>query len=176
MADTTFNTTAGQTIARELMIAYLNTGEASKPVWSPLGKRVEESSSEMDWGEETIQDVLGNTYTNLKKPTITQSFDPCNLDAGDAAIVKVWNLGVKDQNAQALANMDMLIVHRYAGTSEANSWAERYSACAVKPTGLGGEGGGNMEMPIDVTYGGTRTVGTAAITSTGVTFTAEGGE
>ena len=59
MADTTFNTTAGQTIARELMIAYLNTGEASKPVWSPLGKRVEESSAEMDWGEETIQDVTG---------------------------------------------------------------------------------------------------------------------
>ena len=176
MADVTFNTTAGQTIARELMIAYLNTGEASAPVWSPLGKRVEESSAEMDWGEETIQDVLGSTYTNLKKPTITQSFDPCNLDSGDSAIVKVWNLGVKDQNAQALANMDMLIVHRYAGTSAANSWAERYSACAVKPTGLGGEGGGNMEMPIDVTYGGTRTVGTAAVGSSGVTFTPEGSE
>ena len=28
MADMTFNTTAGQTVDRELLIAYLNTGEA----------------------------------------------------------------------------------------------------------------------------------------------------
>lgn len=172
MADITFNTTAGQTIARETMIAYLNTGEAAKPVWSPLGKRVEESSNEMDWGEETIQDVLGGTYTTLKKPTITQSFDPCNLDAGDAAIVKIWNLAIKDQNAQALANMDMLIVHAYAGTANTAVWAERYSSCAVRPTGLGGEGGGNMEMPIDVTYGGDRTLGSVAISGGVVTFTA----
>ena len=49
MADMTFNTTAGQTIDRELLIAYLNTGEASTPVWSPFGKRVTDSSMEYDW-------------------------------------------------------------------------------------------------------------------------------
>lgn len=31
MADMTFNTTAGQTVDRELLIAYLNTGEAGTP-------------------------------------------------------------------------------------------------------------------------------------------------
>ena len=30
MADPTFNTPSGQTIARELLIAYLNTGTASR--------------------------------------------------------------------------------------------------------------------------------------------------
>ena len=34
MADMTFNTTSGQTIDRELLIAYLNTGESATPVWS----------------------------------------------------------------------------------------------------------------------------------------------
>ena len=52
MAESTinFNTTPGQTVARELLIAYLNTGTHEEPVWSPIGKRVEDSSAEYDWG------------------------------------------------------------------------------------------------------------------------------
>ena len=174
MADMTFNTTAGLTIAREMLIAYLNTGTNGSPTWKAIGKRVEDSSMEYDWGEETSQDILGSTYTTMKKPTITQSFDPCDLDAEDSAQVKIWNLAVKDQDAQALANMDMLIVHFYAGTADSAMFAERYEACAIRPTELGGEGGGNVGMPIDVTYGGKRTVGTASVTSAGVvTFTPE---
>lgn len=166
-----FNTTSGETIARELMILYLNTGTSSTPVWSPLGKRVEDSSAELDWSDETIQDILGDTYTTLKKPVITQSFDPYRLDAGDAAIQKIWQLAVEDHDAQALANMDVLLVHFYAGTA-GTPFAERYPSSAIKPTGLGGEGGGSMEMPIDVTFGGTRVVGTASKNSSGVvTFT-----
>ena len=164
-----FNTTSGQTIARALLIAYLNTGTSSVPVWSPLGTRVEDSSTEYDWGEETIQDILGDTYTTMKTPTLTQSFDPCPLDSGQAALTHIWELAVKEQDAQALANQDMLIVHLY----ESTSFAERYSACAIRATSLGGEGGGNIEMPIDVTYGGTRTLGTVVKSGSTVTFTAE---
>lgn len=166
-----FNTTSGETIARELMILYLNTGTTAQPAWSPLGKRVEDSSAELDWSDETIQDILGDTYTTLKKPVITQSFDPYRLDAGDAAIQKIWQLAVEEHDAQALANMDVLLVHFYAGTA-ATPFAERYPSSAIKPTGLGGEGGGSMEMPIDVTFGGTRVVGTASKNASGVvTFT-----
>lgn len=170
MADITFNTDAGKTIKRELLIAYLNTGTTATPIWSAVGKRVEDSSMEMDWGEETKNDILGQSYTTLKKPTITQSFEPCELDAGDAAQVKLWNAAVKDQDYAALAAMDMLIVHFYAG-SAATPFAERYTACTVRPTSLGGEGGGNMGMPIDITYGGTRTVGTATKSGATITFT-----
>ena len=46
--DLTFNTTAGQTVGREMLIAYLNTGESGTPTWSPIGKRVEDSSIELD--------------------------------------------------------------------------------------------------------------------------------
>lgn len=174
MADMTFNTVAGQTVGREMLIVYLNTGTSDTPVWSAIGKRVEDSSAEYDWGEESKTDIFGNIYTTMKKPTITQTFDPCELDAGDKAQQKIWNLGVKDQNAQALANMDMLMVHLYAGTANTAVFAERYSSCALKPSSLGGEGGGNIGMPIDVTFGGTRTTGTAAIGEGGaVTFTPE---
>lgn len=165
MADLTFNTTSGQTIARELLIAYLNTGTSQSPTWSPIGKRVEDSSVEFDWADETKQDILGATYTTLKKPTITQTFDPVELDGGDTAAVNIWNKAVKDQDYAALAALDMLIVHFYAGTAS-TPFAERYSACAIKPTSLGGEGGGVISMPFDVTYGGNRTVGTASKDST----------
>lgn len=172
MADYEFNTTPGQTVARELLIAYLNTGNQSTPVWSPIGKRVEDSSAEYDWGDETKQDILGSTWATMKKPVITQTFDPCELDASDEAQKKIWNLAVVKQDAQALANLDMLIVHLYAGTAPTAAFAERYESCMVKPSSLGGEGGGNIGMPIDVTYGGTRTIGTASVSNGTVTFTA----
>lgn len=177
MADLTFNTPSGQTVAREMLIAYLNVAEMpggeSSPEWAAIGKRVEDSSEEMDWGEESKKDIFGNTYVTMKKPTITQTFDPCELDSSDKAQQMIWNLAVKDQDAQALANMDMLIVHLYAGTADTAVFAERYSSCMIKPSSLGGEGGGSIGMPIDVTYGGTRTIGTASISAGTVTFNAD---
>ena len=172
MADTTFNTPAGLTIDRENLILYLNTGTSSTPVWSAIGKRVEDSSIEIEWDDETTRDILGNTYTTLKKPTITQSFDPVKLDSADSAYVKIWNLAIEQQDVQALANQDVLVVHFYAGTKTA-PFAERYPSSAIKVTGLGGEGGGSMSMPFDVTYGGDRDTGTASRNAeTGaVTFT-----
>lgn len=165
-----FNTPAGQTIARELMIAYLNTGTGSAPVWSPFGKRTSDSSIDYDWGEDTSKDILGNTWTTMKKPTMTQSFDPWDLDGGDAAQQKIYQLAVIEQNAQALTSMDVMIAHFYSGSKEA-AFAERYSSCMVKPSSLGGEGGGNLGMPVDVTYGGERTVGTVSRGADGaVTF------
>lgn len=171
MADMIFNTKPGQTVERKLLLLYLNTGTESSPVWSVIGKRVEDSSMEFDWGDESKKDILGETYTTMQRPTITQTFDPCELDAADAAQQRIWNMAVRDQDAAALANQDMLVVHTYAGTANTAVFAERYSACAVKPTGLGGSG--NVGMPIEVTYGGTRTAGTASVSSGTVTFTAD---
>ena len=65
MADLTFSTPEGQTVGRELLIAYLNTGTTSAPTWSAIGKRVEDSSEEMDWGQESKQDIMGNTFTTM---------------------------------------------------------------------------------------------------------------
>lgn len=171
MADLTFNTPAGQTVGREMLIAYLNVDESETPEWAPVGKRVEDSSIELDWQTETKIDIFGNTYTTGKKATKTQTFEPCELDGEDQAQQKIWNLAIRDDNVQALLNQDMLIVHLYAGTADTAVFAERYSSCSVLPSGLGGEGGGSVGMPIDVTYGGTRTTGTAAISDGTVTFT-----
>lgn len=172
MPDITFNTTSGQTIKRELLVAYLNTSTTSTAVWSPLGKRVTDSEQSYDWSEDSSQDILGNTWSTMKKPVISQDFDPYDLDGGDVAALKIWNMAVKDQNYTALASQDMLIVHLYAGTADSAMFAERYEACSIRPSSLGGEGGGNLGMPLSVTYGGKRTTGTASVSTAGVvTFT-----
>jgi hypothetical protein len=171
MADQTFNTTPGAVVERKLLILYLNTGTSEAAVWSPIGKRVEDSSMEYDWGDESKTDIFGDIYTTMKQPVIKQTFDPCDLDAGDAAQVKIWNQAIRDQDVSAMTNNDLLIVHAYAGTASTAVFAVRYNACMVKPSGLGGSS--NVGMPIDVTFGGTRTKGTAAITGGTVTFTAD---
>ena len=172
MADLTFATPEGQTIVRELLIAYLNTGSKEAPTWSAIGKRVEDSSEEMDCGQENKQDILGNTFTTMKKPVISQTFDPIPLDAGDAAAVKMWNLAVKDHDAQALANQDMMIGHFYATSGEAK-FAERYDSCAIAVTSIGGDGGGTLNIASEITYGGTRTLGTITKGTSGVSVRAD---
>lgn len=166
-----FNTADNQTIARELLLLFLNTGKKETPVWSPIGKRVEDSSMEMDWQRESKKDIVGNTYNTMKKPIVTQTFDPWELAKGDTAQEHIWELAMVEQNAQALCNMDVLVVHAYAGTANTAVFAERNESSSIEVTGLGGAGGGNIEMPITVTFGGTRTVGTAKIEGGNVTFT-----
>ena len=39
-----------------------------------------------------------------KQPVISQTFDPCELDAGDQYQQRVWELAVVDQDAPALCN------------------------------------------------------------------------
>lgn len=170
MADMTFVTAENQTVGRNLLILYLNTGTNDAPEWNPIGKRVEDSSMELDWQRETKKDILNNTYSTMKDPIITQSFDPWELSNGDKAQLSIWNKAIRDHDAAALANMDMLVVHLYAGAQDA-VFAERYDSSAVETTGLGGAGGGSIGMPITVTFGGTRTVGTAKIADGTVAFT-----
>ena len=174
MADKmTFNTPDGQTIARETMIACLNTGAKETPVWSPVGIRVASSQASYDWQKSSSQDIIGNSYTSLKKPIVTQSFDPWELTSGDEAQALIWNDGIKNQDAQAMASKDMLIIHKYAGAKNTAVFAERYESCAIEVTGLGGDGGGNLAMPINVTYGGVRTTGTVSVEGGKFTFNAD---
>lgn len=167
--DMTFNTKPGSVVERKLLILYLNLGTAEAPEWSPIGKRVEDSSAEYDWGEESKTDIFGNTYTTMKAPIISQSFDPCELDGGDQAQVRIWNQSIRNQDVAAMTNNDLLVVHAYAGDEEKGVFAERYPASTIKPSGLGGSS--NVGMPMDVTFGGKRATGTAKVTGGAVSFT-----
>lgn len=171
MADNlTFNVGAQQPAKTEALLTLLNVGTKDAPDWAPLGIRVTSSSTEMDWQKEEVVDIIGNVYSNIKKPIITQTFDSWTVNGDDRAQELVWNMGIKDQNTSALQAQDILRVHFYAGSKEA-PFAERYAASTILINSLGGEGGGNLAMPITVTYGGERTTGTATSADGKITFT-----
>lgn len=176
MADYEFNvnTPAGQTVDRKLYVVYGNAGTYEVPKWHPMGKRVEDSSAENDYGENTSTDVLGNTYGTMKTPVITQSFDPCPIDSGDEYQAKLIQLAIVEQDVRALANQDLLRVHLYLTDEDGNAFAERYPSSMVRPNGPGGEGGGDLTMPVEVTFGGEREKGKAKVSGGTVTFTREG--
>lgn len=172
MAETNpINTPAGQTVARELMIAYLDTGTEGAPKWSAFGKRVSSANMNYDWSKNTNRDILGNVYTDMKNPIITESFDPLPIDSSDEAVVKLWEMGIRDQDRFALSSQKILVAHFYSG-AESKNFAEVYDSSAIVVSRAGGDGGDNLTIAAEVTFGGKRTVGTVSKSEKGeVTFT-----
>lgn len=168
-----FNGTNGETIDRELLVAMLEIPPEDN--LAPLGEGTTDSSEEFDWSRESNTDILGTVRTTMKKPIKTQSFDPLPVYVGGKAINYLHKLAIVDENAAALCNLKMLIVHLYI-TVEGTElfFAEHHDGCSIEVNSLGGEGGGNIGMPLNVTYGGTRTIGGAARNADGTfTFTPE---
>ncbi len=163
----------GISATREMMITYLNTGTTEAPVWSAMGAKVTDSSVDYDWSLENSTDILGNSYAQAKTAQLTQSFAGSEIIAGSSVMNHLVDLAVVQKNAAKLVNQDCLIVHVYLQDEQKHTFAERYPASAVIPTSIGGEGGAALVTDIDVTYGGTRVVGYAEKTESGVTFTPE---
>lgn len=166
------NATSDQAIDRELLIAYLNTGTYEVPVWSPLGCRVESSNMENDWQRESKKDIMGHTHNTMKKPITTQNFDPWPLAGNDVAQKYIWEKAIVDEDAAALCNLDILVVHSYVTVDDDKVLAIRNDACSVELTSFGGDGGASLDMSTSVTYGGKRTVGAATVANGEVTFAA----
>lgn len=168
--DLTFNVAEKQTAKTEALLTLLNVGTKDAPDWAPLGIRVTSSSAEMDWQKEDFTDIIGVNYSNIRTPIVTQNFDGWTINGGDRAQQHLWNLGIRLQDTAALQAQDVLRVHFYAGSKDA-PFAERYDSSTILINSIGGDGGGNLGMPITVTYGGTRTIGTAVSADGKVTFT-----
>ncbi len=164
----------GQTARREQLITYYNVGTYENPDWDAIGCRVTDSSIELDWGEDTAQDILGHTHTSVKEPTLTQDAEDFEIEEGQPAYKDIWERGVRDHDS-SVAHRDLLVAHLYYAPDSSTTdafFAERYPDSAVLPTSIGGEGGGGLKMAVSVTYGGNRETGTASMDSEGkVTFT-----
>lgn len=175
MADFKFKigTPAGQTADRKLYAVYGNADTYENQDWHIMGSRVEDSSAENDHSTETKTDITGVTRGTMKVPTITQSFEPCEIDSNDKYQEKLLNLEVVEQDVAALSNQDLLRVHLYLVDDDGNAFAERYPSSMVEVTGLGGSGGGPLTAPVNVTFGGDRIKGTAKVVDGKVIFTPE---
>lgn len=170
----TISADTGKSAKREMMITALNTGTAASPAWKALGKKVEESSIDLDWGDETKKDILGHVYTTAQKPTKEQEFSGNNFIGGDDVMNYISDLAIVKEDFTALTQQECLIIHTYLTDSTGKAFAERYSECSILPSSLGGVGGGVLISDVTVKYGGTRTTGTATYSEDGgITFTAD---
>lgn len=158
----------GETAVREHLLLYANTGTDSEPVWSIIGRHVESSDMEYDYSKEDKKDIVGNTYSELKKPIVTQTFDSIPVMGGDPVIEKIYT-NTRNQDISAMTQNDLLVIHRFAGADGAYE-AERYKASTILCTRQGGDGGGFLTYGLDVTFGGDHVLGTASIADATVTF------
>ncbi len=157
-------TPEGENPERHTYVVLGNAATYEAPEWHPMGKKVTDSSAENDFSSEDIRDILGGVYGEPKNPIIKQSFDGCRIDSGDKYQAKLVDLHIVDNNYRALANQDLLRLHTYLEDDEGNCFAERYPSSQVLPKSLGGEGGGPLTMPTEVTFGGIREPGTCKVT------------
>lgn len=166
----------GQGAGRDLMVTYLNTGSVSSPVWSPMGRSVEESSIEYDYSLETKTDILGEIHNSAKAPTTTQNFSGNNLIAGDEVLNHILNMTVVRRSISDALNQDILVAHLYLTDAEGKPFAERWKSSSVLLTSNGGPGGDMLAAEIEVTFGGEREVGTIEKAGGVITFTANSEE
>lgn len=169
--------TSGQIATREMLLLAAKTSEAGTPpvpVWALVGTRVESSDMEYDYSAETAQDILGNTYTDIKKPIITQTFDSIPYIGGEEFLQLVYE-NTRNQDISAMTQYDLLVIHTHNGVSGTPDTydAERWTGSTVLLTSAGGDGGGYLNGTLEVTLGGTRATGQATISGGTISFTAD---
>ena len=161
----------GESPLREQIVTYLNTTSSAQPVWSPMGRTVEDSSIDADDPEDSKTDIFGTVWNSAKKPKREQEFSDSNLLAGDAVMNLVLDLCIVQQNMAELQNQDCLVVYLFLQDSSGKAFAERYPNSTVLMTSIGGPGGEKAVTGIKVSYGGERVTGT--FDKTTKTFTAD---
>lgn len=159
--------TSGQIANREMELLAVNTGTYAVPVWALVGTRVESGEESYDYSANTAQDILGNTYTDLKKPIITQNFDAIPYIGGDEVMETIYE-NTRNQDISAMTQYDCLLIHKYYGETgtPVKYDAERYPASTILATSIGGDGGGYLNYGLDITFGGEREVGYATYSGT----------
>ena len=181
---TGFNmTNTGDAAKREAFSLWYNKrtlasspGTLSTPSWELIGYKLESSDMGIDYEtDETKKDILGNTFVNLSGAKRSFDLSTWNIVQGSQLQLDMVNaLRYENQGGMAYLESggDFCIVHHYVGTAGSAMLAERWKACSMKPTRLGGDGGANLTTDITITLGGDKEIGTAAISSAGVlTFT-----
>ena len=127
----------GESPLREQIVTYLNTTSSAQPVWSPMGRTVEDSSIDADYSEDSKTDIFGTVWNSAKKPKREQEFSDSNLLAGDAVMNRVLDLCIVQQNMAELQNQDCLVVYLFLQDSSGKAFAERYPNSTVLMTSIG---------------------------------------
>lgn len=161
---------AGQKIKRNLLITYLNLGEAfatateSKPTkFVGLGRGVEDSAIELNPDTSKVTDIFGNTEVTVNKMEITQNFSPVTLRVG-SELHKVMLEILDKKDFARLSMFEIMVVKAFWGkTINGKTYypAELHRNCTVTPQSIGGSS--YVDMPINTDMSNDKLVGWASI-------------
>ena len=155
---TAFNVTAGLEIERKYMTTWVNVGDSETPVWECVGAGVEDSAIETNADITTTTDILGITRNKVNKLEVSQTLDPMTAKGGSVLQVRLYN-DIRYEKLAEMSAYEVMIVHGYVG-EDALFEAELYGSCIVITTSRGGAS--YVDMPIDIKFGGVKTLGTAS--------------
>lgn len=173
----------GDSAKREAMSIWYNcrvshdgttAGTIAAPVWELVGYKLTAGDVGIDYTtDETQKDILGNTFATLAGANRSIDLSDWDVIKGSHLQVDIMNALRYEKTGMAYLESggDFCIVHHYAGTADTAMLAERWTGCSIKPSRLGGDGGGNLTQDATITFAGDKMIGTAAIASGVLTFT-----
>lgn len=154
---------------RKSLVIYVNVGTGTTKEWEPQGYKTEEMSIEFNPDQETITDILGDTYTTLNKLERAMSFAPNTLRpiANRGKLNEQLHEYTRRNELSMLSGFEVLIAYGYTENLE----ADMYPMCTIIPQSLGGSS--RVDFPYDIQLGGEAKFGTVDQLLPSPTFTPE---
>lgn len=156
-----------------ITVAEWNLSETS-PSREILGKRVENSSIELNPDVQTSTDILGTNYTDVNKTQPQQSLDP-SFVIGGSALSEYLVSAVLKNDIQAYTNaFNIYVITAFIsdGTGSSTKYKTvKHAGCSIIPTSIGGDA--YVAMPIDVHFSNKITEGYVDKLTDDFTFTAD---
>lgn len=139
-------------------------------VWEPLGIGTEDASLTYEYDEAATTDIWNITETRVNKVKQSITFDPYYVKAGDTLQAILIDM-VNREAWGELSTFKVLIARYYVG-EEGSYQAMTYDASTIKVQSEGGSS--YVSMPIIVSLGGNKTMGTVDVMPPSIPqFTAE---
>lgn len=132
-----------------------STGE----IWEPLGIGTEDAGITYEYDEATSTDIWNTTETIVNKVKQSITFDPYYVKAGDTLQAILIDM-VNREAWSELSGFKVLVARYYVG-EEGSYQAMTYDACTIKVQSEGGSS--YVSMPIVVSLGGRKTMGTVDV-------------
>ena len=157
---------------RKLLITVAEWG--TTPTREILGKRVENSSIELNPDVQTSTDILGINYTDVNKTQPQQSFDPSFVIGGSALSEYLYNAVVANDIQAYNGSFNIYVISAFItdGTGTGTKYkAVKHTGCSIIPSAVGGDA--YVAMPIDVHFSNNITEGYVDKLTDDFTFTAD---
>lgn len=163
-----FTETTNSTIARKSLVTYVNVGTPQAPEWYALGYHCDDSSISIEMDSDTSTDILGNTFTDVGSPQLSQDLDPFPITTGtndskNKFMQKIHDLRMVGDYTKFSNAFDCLIVYFYAGKDEGGGTikydAQRYPESTITLGDFGGSADSPLSQGITINYGGQMEVG-----------------